>query len=99
VKIDRPLTSRDVQRMKEWIMDEGDLLKVHNVYKFHKGKWPDELSTLQTLWLILHEGKKRHIRRIFNALGYKVLDLQRIREGKFELANLKTGEWKIVPNV
>ena len=46
--------------------------------------------------ITLHEGKKRHIRRIFKAMNYKVVDLQRIREGKFELGNLKLGEWKMV---
>ncbi|PJA48146.1 MAG: hypothetical protein CO170_03605 [candidate division SR1 bacterium CG_4_9_14_3_um_filter_40_9] len=99
VKIDRPLTSRDAQRMKEGILDEGDLLKVHKVespkskVKESMTGGPDDLMTLR---LILHEGKKRHIRRIFKAMNYKVVDLQRIREGKFELGNLKLGECKIV---
>lgn len=46
--------------------------------------------------VILQEGKKRHIRRMFKKLGYQVTDLQRIREGKYILGNLKKGHWKLV---
>ena len=35
--------------------------------------------------ITLNEGKKRHIRRIFKALGYSVLDLQRISIGNYQL--------------
>lgn len=99
VKINRPVTSRDVQRMKEWLIDEWDLLKVHKV-ESPKSKvkesmtwWRDDLMTLR---LTLHEWKKRHIRRIFKAMNYEVVDLQRIREGKFQLWDLKLGEWRKV---
>jgi pseudouridine synthase len=44
--------------------------------------------------VILTEGKKRQIRRMFNALGYEVGDLQRVRIGKIKLGGLKEGEWK-----
>jgi 23S rRNA pseudouridine2605 synthase len=44
----------------------------------------------------LNEGKKRHIRRVIKALGYELLDLQRIKEGKRQLGDLKEGEWKEV---
>ncbi|MBU0626459.1 hypothetical protein KKH82_03395 [Patescibacteria group bacterium] len=43
----------------------------------------------------LREGKKRHIRRMFRSLGYRVWDLQRIREGEFTLGDLPIGEWKV----
>lgn len=44
--------------------------------------------------IVLTEGKKRQIRRMFSALGYDVIDLQRVAIGKIELENLKEGEWK-----
>lgn len=44
--------------------------------------------------IVLMEGKKRQIRRMFSALGYDVIDLQRVAIGKIELENLKEGEWK-----
>jgi 23S rRNA pseudouridine2605 synthase len=46
--------------------------------------------------VILQEGKKRHIRRMFKKLGYNVMDLQRIREGKYVLGDLKKWHRKLV---
>ncbi|WP_394854626.1 pseudouridine synthase [Leptospira ellisii] len=45
--------------------------------------------------VVLGEGKKRQIRRMFQASGTRVLDLQRIRVGSIELEklNLKEGEF------
>jgi 16S rRNA U516 pseudouridylate synthase RsuA-like enzyme len=33
---------------------------------------------------------------MFKKLGYNVTDLQRIREGKYTLGNLKNAHWKLV---
>ena len=42
--------------------------------------------------LTIHEGKKREIRRMFAALGYRVLELNRIRLGSLRLGTLPEGE-------
>jgi 23S rRNA pseudouridine2605 synthase len=42
--------------------------------------------------LIIHEGKKRQIRRMFAHLGYRVLALKRIRTGSLTLSDLKEGQ-------
>lgn len=44
--------------------------------------------------IIIHEGKKREIRKIFEALGNKVLNLKRIRIGKLLLGDLKSKQFK-----
>jgi pseudouridine synthase len=44
--------------------------------------------------IIIHEGKKREIRRIFSVFGYEVIYLKRIRVGKLTLGNIKTGLWR-----
>jgi 16S rRNA U516 pseudouridylate synthase RsuA-like enzyme len=44
----------------------------------------------------LNEWKKRHIRRLFLSLGYRVLDLKRIREWEYSLWDIKIGERKIL---
>ena len=41
----------------------------------------------------MSEGRNRQIRRTFMALGYKVVALNRIQFGKYQLTGLKTGEW------
>ena len=44
------------------------------------------------LFVILHEGKKRQIRRIFELVGHRVVELERVNYGPLELGNLDTGE-------
>jgi 23S rRNA pseudouridine2605 synthase len=46
--------------------------------------------------IILTEGKKRQIRRMFRALRLEVIDLQRVRIGEFRLGGLKEGEWRML---
>jgi pseudouridine synthase len=48
-------------------------------------------------WLIaMSEGRNRQIRRTFESLGYRVVDLHRISFGDYKLGNLKPGEYKQV---
>jgi 23S rRNA pseudouridine2605 synthase len=42
--------------------------------------------------IIIHEGRKRQVRRMFDKLGYHVLALKRVRMGTLELGELKEGE-------
>ena len=44
--------------------------------------------------IILTEGKKRQIRRMFEAVGCEIKDLVRVRIGKIELGNLAEGKFK-----
>jgi len=46
------------------------------------------------LRFILHEGKKRQIRRMCEAVGLKVIGLKRVRIGKVKLGDLPTGQWR-----
>lgn len=42
--------------------------------------------------LVIHEGRKRQVRRMFERLGHPVLELKRVRFGGLELGSLKEGE-------
>jgi 16S rRNA pseudouridine516 synthase len=44
--------------------------------------------------IVIHEGKKREIKRMFEALTNKVLNLKRIRIGNIRLGDLKPKEFK-----
>ena len=44
--------------------------------------------------IILHEGKKQEIRNIFRSLENKVIDLQRVRIGKYQLKDLPEGKYR-----
>jgi pseudouridine synthase len=42
----------------------------------------------------IFEGRKREVKRMFQAIGHKVLHLQRISFGGLRLGTLKTGKWR-----
>ena len=46
--------------------------------------------------ITIHEGKNRQVRRMFEAVGCKVVELQRISIGKVELGNLPLGRWRYI---
>lgn len=84
VQIDRSFSENDYAKMKKWIVDDWDSLKIKNAKSYQ-----DKRNFF--VKIILLDWKKRHIRRILQNLWYKILDLQRIREWQFELWNLKEG--------
>lgn len=47
-----------------------------------------------TVKITIHEGKNRQVRRMFEAVGVKVLNLQRVSIGRVELGNLPLGRWR-----
>lgn len=91
VELDRQLWPKAKAECITGVKDEWDVLKAVKVIanKFRRGKW-------FFYNVILAEGKNRHIRRMFKKLGYNVMDLQRICEGKYTLGNLKNAHWKLV---
>lgn len=51
-----------------------------------------QLEQPQTYSVIIREGKKRQVRRMFVSFGRKVTDLQRVRFGPIHLGNMRPGE-------
>ncbi len=78
--------------------------------KLEKGFWLDrnfktspaklkliEVQKQKSIWEIsIHEGKKRQVRRMLEAIHHPVLRLIRTKLGPYELGELKPGEWKKV---
>jgi 23S rRNA pseudouridine2605 synthase len=46
------------------------------------------------LEIVLTEGKNRQVRRMCAAVGHDVLELVRVRIGRFDLGDLAAGEWR-----
>lgn len=87
VELDTQLDAKDIQRVLSGVKDEDEILRAIKVTKHNKKNHYN---------ITLNEWKKRHIRRMFKTIGYQVLDLERIREGKYNLGDIKVWEWKIV---
>lgn len=52
------------------------------------------LRETSTLKIVLHEGRKRQIRRVAKLLGHPVITLERVRIGPLKLAGLESGRWR-----
>jgi pseudouridine synthase len=58
---------------------------------------PIELEVLESgdehtiVGMVLREGRKREVRRLWRALGHRVLDLERVRMGPLTLGSLESG--------
>ncbi len=48
--------------------------------------------------MTIHEGKKRQIRLMCEAVGCRVVNLKRVRQGPLDLGALKTGQWRFLTN-
>lgn len=79
-----------IERMRRGVYMEGDERKT---YPAQVRVVRDE-SLFSDIVVTIHEGRNRQVRRMFDAVGHKVLLLRRIRFGPLELGNLKRGEWR-----
>lgn len=84
VRIDKSLSSEDLDHFRRGI-DIGDYTTAE-CRIVSKGSLSYEVELI--------EGKNRQIRRMFKALGFQVLSLQRIRLGDILLDSLNEGEWR-----
>ncbi len=76
----------DVSRLKKGVMIEGGLARAEKIIFLKK-------SAAFTLLLVsLREGKKREVRRMFEAVGHSVAALKRIAYGTLKLGRLEAGK-------
>ncbi len=48
--------------------------------------------------ITIHEGRNRQVRRMFDSIGHRVLELRRISLGDIKLNNLPLGKWRHLTN-
>jgi pseudouridine synthase len=48
------------------------------------------------LRIVIYEGRKREIRKMFEAIGHKVTDLKRVSVGSLKLGALASGKWRFL---
>ena len=85
IQINGLLKEDDIKRLEQGIeLENGKTYPA--AVKEVKGEPPYDYS------ITIHEGRKRQVRRMFAALGYKTLALKRVRIGGLTLGDLKEGE-------
>ena len=82
VEVGRPITPRDLARLKAGLLLDDGPFQPACVRKVDA----------RAVELTLHEGRKREIRRAFLSLGYRVERLVRLSIGPIELGRLRPGE-------
>jgi 23S rRNA pseudouridine2605 synthase len=82
--VDEPV----LKRLKRGVKDGPDLLKVKSarIEKASPGK--------SVVRVVICEGKKRHLRRLFAFIGLEVRDLARVRIAGLMLGDLKDGRFR-----
>jgi len=90
VTLDREMTQDEKYRLEKGIVLEDGITAPAKV---SKGKDNQDY----TYSVVIHEGRKRQVRRMFESLGCRVFGLRRIRIGGLTLGDLKEGEIKETP--
>lgn len=90
VEIDKKLADHDKWRLEKRVqLEDGATApsKIENV------KFAGQRTVFH---MTIHEGRKRQIRRMMEVLGYKVVNLKRIRQGPLTLQGEKLGSWRLL---
>jgi len=94
-------TEATLRRMLRGVKRDGEILRADAVQWLERlgpearsHGWEEAPRGMAWLRITLHEGKKRHIRRMCTALGHPVRRLIRVRIGPLELGNLPVGNWR-----
>ena len=86
--INKSILDKDINKLKQGIKLETGITapcKV-NLHTADKSR--------RTLDIVLHEGKKRQVRKMFEKLGYSVVHLIRLKFANLTLNNLTVGKWR-----
>jgi 23S rRNA pseudouridine2605 synthase len=86
VTIDRELNGADIPKFRRGVYLEEGRARFESIFK----------KNTRQVRVILTQGYKRQIRRVFAALDYKVRELRRIRIGPLMDLELKVGEFRFL---
>ncbi|MDD5289754.1 MAG: pseudouridine synthase [Patescibacteria group bacterium] len=84
VLVNKPLTNDFFRRMQKGVALSEGLARADKIRQLGDKKFS----------LTLHQGWKRQIRRMCESLGYRTIDLVRVRVGKWRLGNLREGKFR-----
>ncbi|KPL07548.1 hypothetical protein AMJ86_04195, partial [bacterium SM23_57] len=84
VCLDKPLTDSDIKILRKGIELKDGPVRPILIQPLSNG----------TVKVVITEGRKRIIRRMFEALGHRVRSLHRVRIGNILLGDLSPGEWR-----
>ena len=87
VYLDKNVTAHDLQHISDGVQLEDGEIKADDV------QYASPTDKKQ-VGIEIHSGKNRIVRRIFEALGYRVQKLDRVQFAGLTKKNLKRGDWR-----
>ena len=85
VVLDKELSEGRIEKISKGMMIDGKMTS------------PAHVRTAgNTIFLTIHEGWNRQIRKMFAVFGLTVRNLKRVRIGKLKLGNLEVGKYNII---
>ncbi len=86
-KLDKPIEENDERKLREGVMIDGKPTSRAKVRIIPN-------TGDQNIWISIHEGRNRQVRRMLETLGYLVQRLKRVEYARIGLDGLKPGEWR-----
>jgi 23S rRNA pseudouridine2605 synthase len=84
--VSKPLSPENRQSIMKGVKDRGELLRALSVQTVAGGRHRYEVT--------LGEGRNRHIRRLVETFGIRVVRLKRVSIGPLQLGRLSSGSWR-----
>ncbi len=81
---------REIQRLREGIEIEAGLITAAKINQTGRRVGQTQFK------VVIHEGKKRQIRRMFHAVGHEVMYLKRVGIGSLSLGQLSIGKYRFL---
>ena len=83
--------TQDLNQIRKGVQLEDGFMRVDDI--FYANKYSDRDITV-----VIHSGKKRVVRRLFEHVGYKVVALDRVEYAGLTKQGLKVGQWRFLTN-
>jgi 23S rRNA pseudouridine2605 synthase len=83
VFLDKDLKNKDQEKLLNGVILDNQRMNFDSIKRISKQEYS----------VVLHQGYNRQIRKMFNALGYNIFDLVRVRIDKFVLRDLPSGDF------
>ncbi len=94
-------TSKTYEALVKGIISAATINSLeHGIEIDGRKTWPAKISlnarqkTTSRLTITIHEGRKRQVRRMFDAVGHPVINLKRLAYGQLQLGSLQKGAYR-----
>jgi 23S rRNA pseudouridine2605 synthase len=92
VELDKPFSKKDMITVQQGIELEDGFVKVDEI------SYVENAKTKKEVGVVIHSGKNRIVRRIFESLEYRVVKLDRVVFSGLTKKDLPRGRWRFLTN-